>query len=303
MPTAPNRTILRMGDYELAVSHPDKLLWPEAGITKLEYVQTLAKLAPYLLPYTTNRYLTTIRYPEGIHGTSFYQKNSPRPTPDYVRTAIAGDIRYVVLDSLPALMWMGSLYALEFHASCEEIGQLAPTPNVWMLDIDPTLPDEPRIMEAADHVLELLRSLGLQAVPKTSGATGVQIVMPIERGPTFDELRSFGKFCSEYLVAQHPGLFTVERMTKNRGELIYLDYLQHYSGRTLPAPYSPRARPGATVSTPLTWEEVRSGAKPADFHLRNIIERLQTRGDLIAAVPPQSLAPVLGGIASFLKQR
>jgi len=291
---ANQRTIVRLGDHELAISHPDKPIWPEAGVTKLKYVQILAELAPYLLPYTTDRYLTTIRYPEGIHGVSFYQKNCPEPIPDYVRTAQDGKIRYVVLDSVQTLLWMGSLYSLEFHVSSDEIAN--PLPNTWMLDIDPSLDVEPRLMEATDLVLQLLNSLGLSAVPKTSGATGVQVVMPIERGPSFDELRRFGKFVSEYLVARHPGLFTVERLKKDRGDLIYLDYLQHYAGKTLPAPYSPRARPGATVSTPLSWDEVRRNVKPSDFHLLNIRERLRDRGDLLSAVPRQSLVPVISSL-------
>jgi bifunctional non-homologous end joining protein LigD len=267
------------------------VIWPDAGITKLDYVQVLAELAPFMLPYTTDRYLTTIRYPKGIHGTSFYQKNCPEPTPAYVRTASENNIRYVIMDSLPTLLWMGSLYCLEFHVSSDEIG--TPIPNTWMLDIDPTLEEEPRLMEATALVGQLLVSLGLNTVPKTSGATGVQVVMPIERGPDFDDLRRFGKFISEYLVAENPRLFTVERMKKDRGSLIYLDYLQHYAGKTLPAPYSPRARPGATVSTPLTWEEVQSNVKPTDFHLLNIMERLRSRGDLLNSAPKMKMGPIL----------
>ncbi|OXS61614.1 DNA polymerase domain-containing protein [Cohnella sp. CIP 111063] len=285
------KTVVRLGEHELAISHPDKPIWPEAGITKLKYVQLLAELAPFLLPYAEGRYLTTIRYPEGIHGVSFYQKNCPEPIPEYVRTAKDGSINYVVLDSVKTLLWMGSLYSLEFHVSSDEIDN--PLPNTWMLDIDPSLSVEPYLMEATEHVLQALDSLGLSAVAKTSGATGVQIVMPIERGPDFDELRRFGKFLSEYLVARHPRLFTVERLKKDRGPLIYLDYLQHYAGKTLPAPYSPRARPMATVSTPLTRAEVRKDVKPTDFHLLNVPQRLRERGDPLAAVPRQSLGPVI----------
>ncbi|WP_239618810.1 non-homologous end-joining DNA ligase [Cohnella mopanensis] len=287
----PPRTVVKLGDFELPITHPDKLIWPETGITKLRYVQLLAELAPYMLPYSTGRFLTTIRYPEGIHGVSFYQKNCPEPTPEFVRTAKDGSIRYVVLDSIPTLLWLGSLYSLEFHVSSDEIAN--PLPNTWMLDMDPSLEEEPRLMEATALVGELLQSLGLSAVPKTSGATGVQIVMPIERGPSFDDLRQFGKFISEYLVASNPRLFTVERMKKDRDDRIYLDYLQHYAGKTLPAPYSPRARPHATLSTPLSWEEVRRDVKPTDFHLLNIGERLRERGDLLASASRQNLAPII----------
>lgn len=293
--------ILRLGEHELTVTHPDKMIWPDMGITKLDYIRRLAGLGPYLLPHAHNRYLTTIRYPEGIGGHSFYQKNAPQPVPPFVRTAQEGQIRYVVLDSMPTLIWLGSLYCLEMHVSCEAIGD--PLPDRWMLDLDPSREDEPRIMEAAAIVGELLRSLGLDAVPKTSGATGVQIVMPIERGPTFEELRAFGKFISEYLAAQNPRLFTVERLKKDRGDRIYLDYLQFYPGRTLAAPYTPRARPGAPVSAPLTWEEVGRNPKATDFHLLNMEERLKTRGDLIAQMKPQPLGPVIQSMSRFLKGR
>lgn len=284
-------TIVKLGEYELAVTHPDKLLWPDLGITKLDYIERLAGIGPYLLPHTKGRYLTTIRYPEGVEGKSFYQKNAPQPTPEFVRTETDRNTRYVVLDNMETLLWLGSLYCLELHASCEQIGESLP--DRWMLDIDPSLEVEPRIMEAVGYVGELLHSLGLDAVPKTSGATGVQVVMPIERGPTFEELRAFGKFASEYLVARHPRLFTVERFKKDRGTLIYLDYLQFFPGRTLAAPYTTRARPGAPVSTPLTWEEVGRNPVAADYNLLNIGQRLHERGDLIAQLKPQPLGQVL----------
>ena len=293
-------TILKLGEYEFAITHPDKMIWPDMEITKLDYIQRLARLGPYMLPHTQNRYLTTIRYPEGIGGISFYQKNAPRPLPPYVRTAQDGQIRYVVLDSMPTLIWLGSLYCLELHVSCETIGDMLP--DRWILDIDPSREDEPRIMEAAALAGQLLHSLGLDAVPKTSGATGVQIVMPIQRGPSFDDLRAFGKFISEYLAARHPKLFTVERLKKDRGDKIYLDYLQFYPGRTLAAPYPPRARPGAPVSTPLTWEEVGRNPRAADFHLLNIEDRLKARGDLISQMKPQPLGQVIQSMNQYLKR-
>jgi bifunctional non-homologous end joining protein LigD len=295
MPAA--RTILRFGEHEFNITHPDKLIWPDMNITKLDYIQRMARLGPFLLPHSRNRFLTTIRYPEGIGGTSFYQKNCPRPAPSYVRTAKDGSIQYVVLDSMPTLVWLASLYSLELHVSCELIGD--PLPDRWILDIDPSLEEEPRIMEAASLVGELLHSLGLDAVPKTSGATGIQVVMPIERGPTFDDLRAFGRFISEYLTVRNPKLFTLERLKKDRGTLIYLDYLQFHPGKTLSAPYTPRARPGAPVSTPLTWEEVSRNPMATDFHLLNIEERLRARGDLISQITPQPLARVLQSISAL----
>ncbi|MFS0870610.1 non-homologous end-joining DNA ligase [Paenibacillus xylanilyticus] len=270
---------------ELTVTNPDKLLWPEAGVTKAIYLQKLAAIAPFLLTYTRNRLLTTIRYPHGAGGEFFYQKNAPEPIPDFVRTEIHESIRYVVMDGLPELLWLGNLAALEFHPSLHFVGSHLPCE--WMIDLDPSLEEEPRIMQAALIVGETLTSLGLRSVPKTSGATGIQIIVPIRQGVTFDELRDIGHFVGKYVTQKHPDLFTLERLKKDRGDRIYFDYLQHYGGKTLAAPYTPRAKPGGTVSTPLTWEEVRNNVSVKDYHLMNIVERLQQVGDLIASVEPQ----------------
>lgn len=282
---------IKIEGVELTVTNPDKLLWPEAGITKAIYLQKLAALAPYLLTYTHNRLLTTIRYPHGAGDTFFYQKNAPEPVPDFVQTQDHEGIRYIVMNGLPELLWLGNLAALEFHPSLHAINSTLPCE--WMIDLDPSMEHEPRIMQAALIVGETLSSLGLQSVPKTSGATGVQIIVPITPGVTFDELRDIGHFVGKYVTQKHPDLFTLERLKKDRGDRIYFDYLQHYGGKTLAAPYTPRAKPRGTVSTPLTWDEVRRDVSIQDYHLMNIIERLTTVGDLIAAVPPQPIELIL----------
>jgi bifunctional non-homologous end joining protein LigD len=203
-------------------------------------------------------------------------------------------INYVVLDSVPTLIWLGNLACLEFHPSFHYVGEAEPAE--WVLDIDPSLEEEPRIMQAIHLIGEVLDSLGIQAVPKTSGASGVQIFVPIKRGYTFEQLRSIGLFIGQYLVQKHPKLFTLERLTKNRGDLIYVDYLQHWYGKTLAAPYTPRGKKYATVSTPLTWEEVERGCDLRDFNLLTIEDRLREKGDLIEQVAPQSLDAILAAL-------
>ena len=277
---------------EVTVSNPDKLLWPDMEITKAMFLERLAALSPWLLKHCADRYLTTIRFPDGVGGKSFYQKNCPEPAPEFVRTAGNEGIRYVKLDSLPVLLWLGNLACLEFHASFDRVSDPI-RPTEWVLDLDPSMEEEPRIMEAASLVGDLLQSLGISSVPKTSGATGAQIITPVVPELTFDELRIIGEFVGSYLADKYPKLFTIERLKKNRGELIYVDYLQHYQGKTIIAPYSPRARTSAAVSTPLHWHEVRSGVRIADYNLLNIAERLNKEGDLLDSVKPQSLRPIL----------
>lgn len=286
--------LITIEGHDITITNPNKPLWPKENITKLEYLDRLLSLSPYLLRYTMNRYLTTIRWPHGIEHESFYQKNCPKGAPDFVRTETLGDIRFIVLDSLPTLLWLGNLACLEFHPSLHYVNDELPAE--WLIDIDPTLEEEPRIMEAAKIVVDLLGSLKIKSVPKTSGATGIQIYVPIRRGYTFEQLRSIGKFLGEYLTQAHPGLFTVERLKKDRGTLIYFDYLQHWHGKTLSAPYTPRAKPGGTVSTPLYPDELGSGVRPADFHLRNIEKRLVSVGDIIRTLEPQSLDHVLSAL-------
>lgn len=247
MPAATKGTITIDGQ-QISITNPGKPLWPDMGITKQIYLQKLAALSPYLLRYCKDRLLTVIRYPHGVPGMSFYQKNAPEPLPEYVHTAVQDNITYIVLQGLPELLWLGNLAALEFHPSLHYAGSTLPCE--WMIDLDPSLEVEPRIMEAAAVVGEVLRSLGMNSVPKTSGATGVQIIVPVGPGVTFDDLRRIGHFVGRYVTEKRPDLFTLERLKKHRGDKIYFDYLQHYGGKTLAAPYTPRARPLATVSTP-----------------------------------------------------
>jgi len=282
---------LTIEGQEIQITNPDKPLWPEVGITKAMYLQKLAAISPFLLRYCRGRLLTTIRYPHGVEGESFYQKNAPEPLPPFVQTHVHENINYVMLNGLPELLWLGNLAALEFHPSLHLAGSNLPCE--WMIDLDPTLQEEPRIMEATAIVGDILSSLGLSSVPKTSGATGVQIIVPISEGITFDELRAVGQFVGQYVTEKFPKLFTIERLKKNRGDKIYFDYLQHYSGRTLAAPYTPRARRFGTVSTPLTWDEVRQNVAPTEFHLLNIEERLREKGDLLQSLPPQPIESVI----------
>ncbi|NEW07033.1 DNA polymerase domain-containing protein [Paenibacillus sp. SYP-B3998] len=291
------KATLLVEGHELTITNPGKPLWPEAGISKADYLAKLTELSPYLLRYCRNRHLTTIRYPHGYNDKSFYQKNAPEPLPHFVKLAPLDGINYVNLDSLSTLIWLGNLACLEFHPSFHRIGETLPAE--WVIDIDPTLEEEPRIMEAAHKIGEVLDALHIQSIAKTSGATGVQIYIPIQHGYTFEQLRRIGHFIGAYVVKKHPNLFTIERFKKNRGDKIYVDYLQHWYGKTLSAPYTPRAKKDASVSTPLLWKEVELHPSPREFNLHTVVDRLKRMGDLIETVPLQNLDAVLERLSTL----
>lgn len=285
---------------ELHITNPDKPLWPEAGITKLHYLQYLIEVAPYLLPYTENRLLTVIRYPHGIHDKSFYQKNLPEYAPEWISTCVWESTRFPLLNDLPTLIWLANQAALEWHVSFHKSMNEEPTELVF--DLDPSTPDFRVVAEAALHLKEVLDELQLPAQIKTSGASGLQIYIPIVPGYSFSETRSVSEFVATYLTERYPRLITLERMVKNRGEKLYIDYLQHWRGRTLPAPYSTRAKPEATVSTPLRWEEVPC-IHPTQFTIHTVLGRLKQQGDLFAPLLSKENRVSLDPVLSFLQKK
>ena len=300
MATLTRSHVMEIEGKEIAISNPDKLLWPQAGVSKLDYLAYLLEVAPCLLRYTRNRLLTVIRYPHGVEGKHFYQKNLPAYAPAWIPTAVWENTRYPVLNDLPTLIWMGNQAALEWHVSFHEISDEIPTELVF--DLDPSTPDFADAIDAALKLKEVLDELQLPSWIKTSGASGLQVYVPIERKYRFAETRRVGEFIARYLVDKYPRSLTIERLVKNRGKKLYIDYLQHWRGKTLAAPYSTRAKPDATVSAPLRWEEVPS-IHPTQFTVHTMPERLQQTGDLFAPLLSPLNRVSLDPILSFLASR
>ncbi|MFD2371219.1 non-homologous end-joining DNA ligase [Brevibacillus sp. GCM10020057] len=284
----------------MAITNPDKPLWPDARVTKLDYIRYLLLVSAPLLAYAKDRLLTVIRYPHGLGGKHFFQKNVPVYAPPWIRTSLWENTRYVMCNDQATLIWMANQAALEwhvsFHRACDEI------PTELVFDLDPSTDDFSVVTEAALLLKELLDELNLPSFVKTSGASGLQIYVPIELRYTFEQTREVGHFIASYLVSKHPQLLTIERLIKNRGTKLYIDYLQHWRGKTLPAPYSTRARAHATVSTPLAWEEVPH-IHPTDFTVYSVPGRLRAKGDLFAAVSAPRRRSSLDAILSFLQRR
>lgn len=294
-------TFLQVGDKEIKLSNPDKLLWNEPEISKLQYVTFLSQLAPYIIPHCSKRLLTTIRYPDGIDGESFYQKNKPTHSPEWVQSRIRDDVDYIMLENIETLVWLGTQACLEFHTSFHYANESKPLALV--IDLDPMMDSFDPVAELALRIHEEAQNLGLHLLCKTSGATGIQLYAPIERKYSFDQTRQVLTFLARYFAEKYPQLVTIERAVKQRGSKIYFDYLQHWTGKTIASVYSPRARKGAPVSTPIEWEELRKGLHPTDFNILNIIDRLKFKGDLFGPLLATNQGQSLDHILTFLRKK
>lgn len=263
---------------QVSISNPEKLLWPEAGIRKIDYLRALAELAPYMLPHTKDRALTAIRYPHGVGDKSFYQKRPPAKSPEWVSVVDLEGDTFINLNSLPTLLWLGNLAVMEFHMPfCMFTDGLL---HSLVFDLDPS--EGQTFADAAECALkvnETLVSLGIESLVKTSGASGLQIYIP-SGNMTFEQGRAINEFFGKYFAEKYPETMTIERQVNKRGKKLYFDYLQMWRGKNIISVYSPRAVACGAVSMPVTWDELRAGAKPCDFTLKNAAGRVKQKGDM-----------------------
>ncbi|MGE7749899.1 DNA ligase D [Lysinibacillus fusiformis] len=257
------------------ITHPDKPVWPEIGVTKDHYLSYLQSVSPYLLPFLQDRPLTVIRYPHGVPGESFYQKSRPDKLPNFVATAMMDEIDYIVCNNLETLLWLGNQLALELHIPFQTRQTMYPTEIVF--DLDPPSTDHFSLAIAgALDLKEIIDYFQLQSFVKTSGGKGLQLYIPLPANKfTYEEVRVFTEFVCRFLCQQKPHLYTIERLKKNRHNKLYLDYVQHAEGKTIIAPYSTRGNELGLVATPLHWEEVNDDLKPYYFSIPAVMERMK----------------------------
>jgi bifunctional non-homologous end joining protein LigD len=280
----------------LTLSNLDKVLYPAAGFTKAQVIDYYEHVAPFMLPYIAQRPVTIKRYPEGVDGEFFFQKNAPAHRPDWVPTAeIASPgstksratIDYLLGGDLPTLIWAANLAALELHTPMWRFPHLG-EPDLLVFDLDPGPPAT--IVECCRVALllrPLLAELGLAPVAKTSGGKGLQLYAAVA-GMASQETSDLAKDLAERLEQEQPQL-VVSRMTKAlRPRKVLIDWSQNNAAKTTVAPYSLRARPQPTVSTPVSWDEVEHCKRAADlvFTADDVIARLAEIGDLFAATLP-----------------
>jgi bifunctional non-homologous end joining protein LigD len=265
---------------KLKISNPEKLLWPEAGIRKIDYLARMIELSSFIIPHAKDRLLTTIRYPDGISGEFFFSKNLPDYAPRWIKSRKWNDTQYAVLDSVPTLAWFVNMAALEFHTSFNTFTK-ENFPSWIVFDLDPS--ESQSFNDAAEVSLlinETLDSLGITSYVKTSGSTGLQIYIPTGGKYNYNDARKINEFFGRYFSEKYPKKVTIERMKEKRGNKLYFDYLQMWHGKTITMVYSPRANKNASISMPVTWEQIKSGIKPGDFTLNNAYEHLKKTGDI-----------------------
>ncbi len=282
---------LEIGPRKVHLTNLAKPFWPELKLTKRDLLQYYADVAPVLLPHLADRAMVMKRYPNGAHGDFFFMKRTPDPHPAWLQTcsirhASASVIAFPVIDDLAALLWVVNLGCIDlnqWYARCDDVNR----PDYLHFDLDPVMDADGKparwklVLETACAVRDALDALQLPSYPKTSGSRGIHIYVPIERGPLQKQVWTFAKKFAKDLEAKHPKFVTAEyRIAKRPVGRVLVDYNQNAWGRTLASVYSVRPLPKAPVSTPVTWDEVVAGFRMADFHLRNVPERVRERGDL-----------------------
>jgi len=263
---------------KVPVTNLDRVLYPGLPATKRDVIAYYIRAAPRMLPFLSGRQLVMQRFPDGVERPGFYEKDAPQGTPDFVKLftryseTAERSVRYIVCDDLDTLVWLANLAALELNIMLSRTDAPS-TPDMLLFDLDPEPPAGfPEARIAAVQLAEILDDLGLASYPKTSGKKGLHVVVPLEKRYRFEQTRQFVHAVG-LLLAKGSSLIVSELSQTRDPGTVFIDYLQNSEGKTMIGPYSLRATPGGTVSMPLSWQEVRSGASPEDFTIMTASSR------------------------------
>ncbi|HUG41826.1 MAG TPA: DNA ligase D [Longimicrobiales bacterium] len=275
---------------EVRITNAGKVFWPEEGYTKGDMVAYYEAIAPWMLPYLADRPLVMTRYPDGIDGKSFYQKDAPDWAPDWLRTVTVWsegserELDYFVCDSVESLLWVANSASIPMHVWHSRVGSLE-RPDWCVIDLDPKEASFDDVIAVARVLHDLCDDIGLDHFVKTSGSSGLHVLVPLHRSFTHEQSRILGHLLSQVVVAEAPEIATLQRVIDRRQGKVYLDYLQNGHGKLIVAPFSVRPKPGAPVSMPLRWNEVKPGLAILDFTIANAPARMEALGeDPMAAV-------------------
>jgi bifunctional non-homologous end joining protein LigD len=286
IPDGAQEVVLRFGDRDVRLTNLKKLFWKKLGLTKRDLLQYYADIAPSLLPHLRDRAMVMKRYPDGAEGEFFYMKRAPSPRPEWIEICnidhgSAGVINFPIIQDLPSLLWLINLGCIDlnpWYSRCADTDR----PDFLHFDLDPG-PGAgfPNVRQVALRTRDLLAKLKMTVYAKTTGSKGMHLYVPIVFGPTQKEVWTFAKAIAVELEARHPQIITAEyRKAKRPHGRVLVDYNQNAWGRTLASIYSVRPTPGASVSAPVTWEEVERGVRIEDFRVDNIVARVKQIGDL-----------------------
>jgi bifunctional non-homologous end joining protein LigD len=291
-----------LNGHPVKFTNLSKIYWPESKVTKRDMLNYYYQVAPYMLPYLKDRPHSLNRHPNGINGESFYQKDITGKAPEWIDTflyhseADGRDRNYLVCTDEASLLYMASLGCIEINPWSSR-AQTPENPDWCIIDLDPDKTSFEQVIKAAQVTKSVLNEMGVESCCKTSGSTGLHIYIPLGAKYTYEESKEFARVIATLVHEQTAAFTSIERQTANRKGKMYVDFLQNRYQATLAAAYSLRPKPGATVSMPLHWDEVKRGLKMKDFTIFNAIERLKSEGDIFK--------PVLGkgiDIAKALKR-
>jgi len=274
--------------HELKFNHVTKLYWPEDKVTKGDMLNYYYKVGELMMPYLKDRPMSLNRFPGGIHGQSFYQKNVSDKAPDWAKTfdhvTDEGKVtKYLVGTDEASLLWMNSLGCIEINPWFSR-AQTPDNPDYCVIDLDPDKHTYDQVVEAARITKEILDAIDVPSYPKTSGSTGMHIYIPLEAKYSYQQSQLFANIIVKLVHKQIPDYTSLERSIAARNGKMYLDFLQNRPGATIAGPYSLRPKPGATVSMPLHWDEVKPGLTIGHFNIHNALNRLKDTGDVFGAI-------------------
>ncbi|REA58532.1 DNA polymerase LigD [Dyadobacter luteus] len=276
---------------EAELTNLDKLYWPDEGITKGELLDYYSRIAPYILPYLKNRPLSLLRHPNGIKEKGFFHKDAGNSAPDWVtKKEIHSEstdkmINYLVCNDLESLLFIANLGCIEMNPWNSTVNKLD-RPDYIVMDIDPSPKNTfEEVIDVALVIKEIMDETDMTGYCKTSGSSGLHVYIPFNKKHTYDESRDFAHILASMVTERLPKTTTLERsLNKRKKNQIYVDYLQNREGQTLASAYSVRPKPGATVSAPLEWKEVKHGLQIRDFTIHNMLDRVENKGDLFKGV-------------------
>ncbi len=292
---ARQENVIEVEGKQIKLTNLDKVLYPQVGFTKGHLIDYYVRISPVLIPHLAGRPLTLKRYPEGVNGMYFYEKNCPKYRPEWLKTAKVwseGNNRYMyycVVEDVATLVWLANLADLELHTSLAKAPERE-RPTVIAFDLDPGPPaDIVQCCQVGLWVRDIFEQFGLQAFPKTSGSKGLQVYVPLNTEITYDQTKPFAKAIAQLLEERHPDNVVSDMKKALRTNKVFVDWSQNDSYKTTVCVYSLRAKDKPTVSTPVSWEEVELCLKKRDpellvFTYEQVLERTEKMGDLFEPV-------------------